>query len=190
MNIFAWVTCALTVFDEVYMYILFKKKSKTKFLVWFNAGILTALCLYISWNQYTAWKLHAPGLIPPHTPISYFISYVGFRVWAPYVISGLCALLWWLVMRLLNKKYEERFFYKDEFICASLALLLVGYPAILLYIIAFFVLYIVWSLIHLTRYGKNARASMQFFWIPLALCVILLVNLYIQNLSWWSLLRM
>jgi len=92
-------------------------------------------------------------------------------------------------MKFLNKKYEGKFFYEEELHMAPLALFLVGYPAFLFYIILFFCIFIFGSIVQTLRKGMEGRMSMRFFWIPLALCVILLVNLYLQNFAWWSLLK-
>lgn len=161
-----------------------------KTIVWWSVLTMIGMALlYVSWNQYTLWKVSAPGLLPPHLSITYFISYVGFRIWAPYLISLGFACVCWMCMKFLNKKYEEKFFYEEELLMASLALFLVGYPALFFYIVLFFCIFVFGSIVQTLRKGIEGRMSMRFFWIPLALCVILLSELYFSHVSLWGLLK-
>ncbi len=162
----------------------------TRKFFWLFFVAIGLVLLYSSLQQYRAWNIGAPGLLPPHTPITYFLYYVGFRIWAPHIISLVVAFLWWGSMKLLNKKYNERFFYHDEFLSAPLALFLVGYPGVLVYILAFFCVFILGSLIQTIRGGENQRFSMQFLWIPIALCVILINELYLNHSLFWGVLKM
>ncbi len=193
MNIISWITAGISVALLVLIFYkrgsFFLSKYKTAVVWWYALGLVGITLLYTSWSQYRAWELGAPGLLPPHTSIGYFISYVGFRMWAPYVVSLGFAFLWWMGMKFLNKKYEGKFFYDDEICMAPLALFLVGYPGVLLYILLFFFVFVVGSLVQTARGGMQARMSMRFFWIPLALCVILINELYFSHLSFWGLLK-
>lgn len=193
MIIIFWGTFVLALFLCV---VTFYKNSRlflslyTSMNVWWCIlGLVVFLLIYTSWDQYRAWELGAPGLLPPHTSISYFISYVGFRMWAPYIVSFIVACICWVGMKFLNKKYAEKFFYTDELYMAPLAIFLVGYPGILFYVSLFFCVFILGSIIQTIRKGMEARMSMRFFWIPLALCVILINELYISHLSVWGLLK-
>lgn len=162
----------------------------TRKFFWSFFVMVGVVLLYSSLQQYRAWSVGAPGLLPPHTPITYFLYYVGFRIWVPYIISLVVAFLWLGGMKILNKKYHERFFYNDEFLSAPLALFLVGYPGVLVYILAFFCVFILGSLIQTIRGGENQRFSMQFLWIPIALCVILINELYLNHSLFWGVLKM
>ena len=186
----AGILSAIIVLSQLFYRSFFFRlmKRRTVFLLTI-VGIMELALVYVSLRQYYTWSSHASGLLPPYTPLSYFIGYIATHLWLPYVISALLAFIWWAGMRFLNARHENRFFYEDEFVFAPLALFLVGYPGALLFIVLFLLLYVLWSLWHTVWHGEQERVSSHYLWIPLALCVILVQELYAAHLSWWGLLK-
>ncbi|MCL5012268.1 MAG: hypothetical protein M1320_02485 [Patescibacteria group bacterium] len=186
----AGILSAIVLILQVFFKTFFSRiiKNPTTFILIF-VGTMELVLIYFSVRQYYEWSVHAPGLLPPYTSFSYFIMYIATRLWAPYVVSALCGFVWWISMKFLNARYENKFFYPDEFLFAPLALFFVGYPGVLLYIVSFFALYILWSAGQTIWQRGLARVSMRYLWIPLALCVILIQQLYVSHLSWWVMLK-
>lgn len=138
-----------------------------------------AILSYWTFVQYRAWAEHpiSKHLLPPETPISYFIFYVGSRLVFPAMIALAAGMILWYVMRATNRRFGGRFFEDEEPILAATAALLVGYPGFLLYIPLVLAAGVVISLAY--HLSGRARAPLYFLWLPLALIVILITHLYL-----------
>jgi len=137
--------------------------------------VLVALALsFLSWVQYQVWR-HDPMsqyLLPPHQSTAYFWTYVATRFFGAWLISGVCGYAAYWSARLLNKKFDRRFFEDEEPFLFGLAVFGAGYPVFLFYIIlmaaAGLLLTVVYTLF------KKGRAPLYYLWLPLALCAILI----------------
>ncbi len=171
------------------------KFIKTIFI--FAIVAVFSLLIYYSYRQYVAWVSVEPSkfLLPPYQSIDYFIKYVGARLFAPYSISLVAALVFLYVAKTLNKKYEERFFEPEELWLGALALFLTGWPGSLFYLISLIFLYLIIH-IFITFYNKlffrinprEVRVGLRFWWLPLAIFVII-INKWLINLGAWKLLK-
>ena len=139
-----------------------------------------------TWIQYSAWNQSelTQFLLPPHSSIEYFGTYVFFRIWAPYLISFLFALLLLMGMKWGNKKKEGKLFFDEELSVAFIAMLGVGYPTLIPFSLLFLFVYVGILLFQ----GKNKRFSSYFLWLPVALCAILVSEYIFEGANMWALL--
>ncbi len=132
--------------------------------------------------QYRAWSLAAPQkfLLPPHQSIVYFLTYVGWRLFAPYVLSLFVALVLVVMARVYNRRHDGAFFYDDEFSALVLGVFLSGTPGWILYacsmIIAAAVIIAFRSLI----LRRSDKFSLRELWLPVALFDILIYTWALQ----------
>ncbi len=162
-----------------------------KKIFWINACAVLAFSGIMTELQYAAWQgnVITMRLLPPFEPWTYFAQYVLFRVWVPFLISF---ALGWLVASVslrMNTRAGNVFFYEDEPWIAGAALLLVGYPAVLVFCVLFILVFTVSSAVQTARKGKAHRISPYFMWLPVALCVILIAYFFCKDMAWWMLLR-
>ena len=143
--------------------------------------------------QYQVWE-SAGGLsrylLPPYRGIGYFIGYSVFHHWGPYLISGAFALLFYYGARWYNKKHEERFFEAKEPLTGALALLVVGWPGVVVYIVAFTIIFVLASVVATLVRGRDFRLSPYYLWLPVAIFVILMDTWILHQTWWWSFLKL
>ncbi len=186
-----------------------------KYIFIFSIIIIFASNFYFSYQQYQTWLKNdvSKHLLPPYASINYFLFYSFTRFFAPYLISLAAAILFFFSAKILNKKYEERFFEPEEYYFGALSIFLLSHPGWLFYLVFLIIAYL---LIHLysllissllnrsgrTRIGriarKNAeenkeqqegiRISLRYLWIPIAIFVIIISG-WLSNLSIWQLLK-
>ncbi len=137
--------------------------------------------------QYQIW-LSGPMkyALPPYQSPAYFLSYVGTRFLSPWFLSFFFSYLVSRLARKLNRRFENRFFEDEEIDLIALGVFLSGYPGFLFYIISiFFFGSLVSSVYSLLSKG---RLSLYYFWIPLAIFAIILVNWLVPRLGFQNLL--
>jgi hypothetical protein len=103
------------------------------------AGVFCA-SLYWAWAQYRLWQASALSrfFLPPYQSWGYFFSYVGQRIFAPWLISFLAAIFISRLAGFFNRKYGERFFESEEISLMALGIFLTGYPGFFVYLILIF----------------------------------------------------
>ncbi len=139
------------------------------------------LLVYYSWGQYSFWQNDefGKGFLPPYQPIAYFLAYVLGRFWSWYFVSAAAALLLLWVMRRLNARGGERFFYPEEPYLVGTAIFLVGHPLWIAYAALALVLYLFFSLGYRLAVRSSealregGRISFYYAWMPIALLVLL-----------------
>ena len=126
--------------------------------------------------QYKLWggSEMTKMFLPPHQSIGFFISYVGFRFFAPWILAFLAS---WGISRLarkLNERFGERFFENEEIEFMALGIFLSGYPGFFVYL---FLILTVGSLasVFYTIFSKG-RMPLYYFWMPLAISAIIIVK--------------
>lgn len=158
--------------------------------IWLK-GIYVLGAMQIVWGvllcvlQYQAWH-ESPGLaflLPPYQGIGYFITFVSLRYLLPVGIAIVCGTA---LLRVLRRPSWERFLYQDEPYIVASACIAVGYPGIMIYLPACIIFFLVYSLGSTLMKGKDARVSMRYLWIPLAVCVMILNNMYLQGTDTWN----
>ncbi len=160
----------------------------------FSIIVVFSFLFYLSFRQYQAWSLNEVSkfFLPPHQSIGYFIFYVGARFFSPYLISLTAAFLFIFAAKKYNKKYEERFFYPEEYYLGAISFFLSGYPGVLFYIILILSAAIILSLLVLivSRWSlEGERLSLYYFWAPIAIFIILMTEFWLKTLPWWGLLK-
>lgn len=132
-----------------------------------------ALLLYASWLRDPVMRL----ALPPHRDIGYFASHAFARLFASPLIALFIALLAALAIALLNRLSGERFFEREEYAYAFLAIFLVGYPGLAVYIPLLLVAHLARAAFDLIVSGALRRVSFRFLWLTLALPAILISSL-------------
>lgn len=138
---------------------------------------------YWSVEQYKVWKASpfSQFFLPPYQPISYFISYVGVRFLAPWVLAFLAAALFSWVAKYFNRKFEERFFEKEEIELIALGVFLTGYPGFIFYLATILVAGALLS----TFYSllSRGRLPLYYFWMPFAIFAIIIKIKFLYTLG-------
>jgi hypothetical protein len=172
---------------------LFRRDAFSRIARWAYRGAFVYLalaCSYLTYVQYRIWnaKAFTRILIPPQGT-GYFAQYVLFKFWAPYLVSAAVSLLvLWAASR-SNRKGGERFLYADETYAIALALLIAGFPGIVLYGLLFFVVFLAVLAACAAFLGAKYRLSPYYLWLPVAVCVILAQEFMLKDMPWWQLLR-
>ena len=159
-----------------------------------SSAVLLFLCgSYLSFLQYQAMSSDPVGmfLLPPYQSSTYFWTFVvGVRIFGPYILSALVAVLFAYVANRYNKKYEERFFGKEEIQLGVLAIFLSGHPGWIFYFVALISLYVLIHLYNLLIRHKNGeRIPLYHLWVPTAIFVILISEYLLSGTVFWHLLQ-
>jgi hypothetical protein len=133
-----------------------------------------------TWLQYQAWKGDPLNkfLLPPYAPRSYFINYVGSRLFAPLLVAILAGLLAGFAAQALNRRYQERFFEPEEPFIFALCVLSTGYPVFLFFILLIFLVGALWSGAY--QFSGRGRAPLYYLWLPTAILAILIVHYFVS----------
>ncbi|HOB89754.1 MAG TPA: hypothetical protein PKG74_00270 [Candidatus Colwellbacteria bacterium] len=170
-----------------------KKHAKAIFV--FSIAVIFLVGLYYSFDLYSVWKTNpvTAAMLPPTSPINYFIFYVFVWAFAPYVLSLMAALVFFLAFRISNKKSGEKYFENEEPWFAATAIFLCSWPGWLVYLVCLILIYL---LIHLfskikakflNQTPKSERIPLYYLWVPLAIFVIVACQLWLPAiLPFWS----
>ncbi|MDP3880638.1 MAG: hypothetical protein Q8Q32_00435 [bacterium] len=125
-----------------------------------------------SYILYGIWLNSPPPIryfLPPHSPISYYFFTIGRRFWISYFIALLIALIFLLLMQSIKKERRGLIFEKEEpyLICA--ALVLVGHPFWIIYLLFSILIYLIFSFA-----AKGKRISLYYLWMPIAILILAL----------------
>jgi len=151
----------------------------------FLAIISFAVC--ISVLQYRAFQAGFLGqTIHTTGGISWFLGYVRFHYWNTYLVSFIVGLLLIFFAQYAHKKRGRVFFEDEELYVASLGIFLVGYPGILVYIPAMLLLPAIASALFLK---KGERMPLYYFWMPVAFVLVLFIDFWAINQTWWLYFR-
>ncbi len=167
--------------DVMFLGVLFGMQCSSrplfrKFIGWLWGGaflIFGAASGYAAWRQYAAWRAGAGSrfLLPPYQSIGYFLSYVGTRIFAPWLIALAAGILLSRLLAAFNRRFGERFFESEEMPLFGAAVFLTGYPGFLLYIPLVLFAGACLSVFYTLR--RRGRAPLYFLWIPVGIFVIL-----------------
>ena len=89
-------------------------------------------------GQYYIWSNGdaSRGLLPPYTPITYFLGYCSYHFAWPVLSALLVGLVFIILVKILNKCFSQRFFEDDEPWHIIYGLVIVGHPYWIFYIFA------------------------------------------------------
>ena len=159
-----------------------------------SSAVLLFLCgSYLSFVQYQVTSSDPVGMffLPPYHSIAYFLFFiVVVRIFGPYIISAIIAALFLWVATRYNRKYEGRFFEKEEIQLGALAIFLSGHPGWIFYFVALISLYVLIHLYNLLIRHKNGeRIPLYHLWVPTAIFVILISEYLLSGTVFWHLLQ-
>ena len=144
----------------------------------FYASVLVIFSIVSYWSylQYKIWEGNpiSKFLLPPYQPITYFVGYVGSRLFAPWLLALAAAMLVAYAARYLNRRFENRFFEKEEIQIIGMGIFLTGWPGFLFYIPLVLIVGLLSSSFYFLFF--RGRAPLYFLWLPLAILVILTKN--------------
>ncbi len=127
--------------------------------------------------QYYAWvgggEVTA-RLLPPYQPITYFVLYVWWRFFAPYLFALCVGVLFGVMAWWYNRRHGAQFFYDEEYVSIALSLFLVGHPLWMFYGALVLALYVLATLCCTIFLGREYRVSFRYFWLPTSLGVIII----------------
>lgn len=178
-----------------------KRENFSGFLrvVWI-ISILAIFGLLTYWAvlQYKLWGSSelTKHLLPPYRSFGYFYSYVGKRLFAPWFISLVFALVVSRTAKRLNKRFGERFFEREEIELISLGIFLTGYPGFFIYLTLVLLLAVLasafFTLLNFSseKLGRasslfsKGRLPLYYFWIPLAILAMIIKIWLFPALGW------
>jgi len=165
------------------------RHRKLTFLV--SALILALALLWLTHLQFIAMAaagVPAKYLIPPFTPLSSFLFSLWSRLYSRWMLSFLISTIFLVGVHLLKKSWTNRWFEADEPYLIATAILLIGHPQWLAYLITVIIAYLCAALIQTIRRGKHERVSLYKFWLPVAIAFVLL-SPFIKQIPFFAALR-
>lgn len=176
---------ALTAWLQMYRRPLLERLASRIFL--YSAGLAFVYLIWIAYLQFRAFQGGVLGLTlgRPDTFL-WFLGYVRLHFWNEYLLSLPAAILFALIAGYFNKKYNERFFEKEELYLIALGILLTGYPAFIFYIPLVLLVSIIASALFVKR---GERLPLYHFWASTALVVLLAVHFWASSQGWWNSFR-
>jgi len=167
---------------------LVTKYSKVAFFSILVSGILVGI--YNSFLQYFAWGDNelTQYLLPPYDP-TYFYFYVLMRIWGPYIISFVLALIVIWGLPLINKRYGDRFFEEGENYLAGIVMFLMGHPGWLFYLLEIVGVYLIWHVFNLLMGRGERRLPLYSLWALIGVGSLLINNYFLAETTLWSLLK-
>ncbi len=141
----------------------------------FAGGVLIAAFLaYRSYYLYTDWQANplTKYLLPPYRSPAYFLGYIFWRVWGPWILAFLAALLAKWSAEFLNRRGGGRFFREEEPEMFAAAVFFCGWPGFIFYALVLAAAAAVLTAVY--NFLGKGRAPLYFLWFPAALFAILI----------------
>ncbi|MFA5053481.1 MAG: hypothetical protein WC565_05455 [Parcubacteria group bacterium] len=167
-------------------------EKKIKKIFWIPVAAVFLLCSVFSVFQYKAWK-ESPVMKFAFETDNWILPFaynVFIKYFAPYVLALALAALMALAMMWVNKRSRGRFFERDEIFIAFIAGFLAGFPGFLFFILGIVIAYLLTHLIN-AIFRKTARSEvipLYYFWLPVSAFVIIISEIWLSKLPFWSLL--
>lgn len=153
-----------------------------------TAGLIFVYEIYQSIELFNLWLGHEFGklFLPPYQDFTYFYFEALTRFFAPYIASFVFAILVLYVASWYNRKFDNKFFEKEEPYMAALSIFLTGHPGWILYLFVTFGAYLVFhTLIQLRPSMRGERLPLYHFWVPSAVFVILISEYVLAHNYFW-----
>jgi len=136
-------------------------------------SIFSTILNWWLWSQ----QLISQRLLPPHSPINYVLKYSWQHYWFESIVTIITAVIVFLGIYFLNKKFEKNLFYNEEKYLAALGILATGWPNCLIFLSIVLFLGVFFHLISLFLLKRSERLTLLYFWIPSALLILLLSDI-------------
>lgn len=170
-------------------YLLFLKKIKTINLVYILVGLSILFNSLLSILQYFVWHISPISrfLLPPFTPINYFLGYIFFHFWLAGLLVFVLSLAFYFLLKLI-KKYRDDVVSSEELFLILLSGLLVGWPNFIIFVPLFFLLALIYSSVNLLVFKREKNSLLQ----PLifSLIIVFFTGSYLIKLLYLSALVM
>lgn len=157
---------------------LFRLKLRTLVLAVVGFNVIFSLTLSVI--QYYIWRQDqlARFLLPPNQPVGYFLNYVFTRVWLNLIIATTVSVIFYGILRLLEK-YRSSLFDKEDTLLLFLMALVAGWPNVIIFIPLAFGYAVIFSLIEKVN-RKSNRINISLPCILSALTVLVLGNWLVE----------
>ncbi len=155
-------------------------------------GLTIFLVLYgvvLSGLQYNLWSKAVPSkfLLPPHTPITYFLGYVWYHFFYRSVIAIVASFILGGMLWFMNQDFENRFMEPYEIPLFVLGGLIAGWPYFLVYLLGGLLFALILGIIlRVTRGTERVSLALPFFLaagIALAIGDILAPLLFLDRIQ-------
>lgn len=149
-------------------------------MFWLMIALTALVLLYESQQQFVTWATATPParyLVPPYQSLGYFLFYIFYRIWAPYIVSGLMAAIVLIATIYGNKRFGQRFFYSEEPYLIALSFFIIGHPLWIGYLFLTIVAYCIYMLIRHFYARRPGRVTFYYFWLPIAIAILALLPL-------------
>ena len=129
----------------------FPKENFLKLIIYIFSGIIIFQSIFSTILNWWLWSQQGitQQLLPPHSPIAYVLRYSWQHYWFESIITILTAIVVFIGIYFLNKKFENCLFYDEEKYLAALGILSVGWPNCLIFLSLVLFLGILFHLIFL-----------------------------------------
>jgi len=144
---------------------------------WGCVLVIFAIQDYWAYAQFRLWESSEPSkyLIPPYNGWSYFIQYVGWHLYAPYIISLIIALIFFYLARWYNSRHDFSFFHNEEYYFIALSIFLSGHPGWIIYGALLMVVSMAVIAFRNLVLRKPEKFSLYYFWFPISAIAILIM---------------
>ncbi len=153
--------------------------------------VIFGIGAYYSYLQYNLWNSlpETQGLLPPVTPIAYYLRYILYRFFITHIISLVFATVFYFLAKFINRRKDERFFEKEELNLAFVSLFLSGFPGVF-FVFTFIILaYLCVHIINLFVKKKIEVVPLYHLWLPASLLAIILISIWFNKFEVFQLLR-
>ena len=138
---------------------------------------------YESFLQYRIWSgvVLSKFLLPPYQSIFYFLKYSFIHFFEDHLISLGAGLLFLLGATALNNRFQKRFFEEEEPYLGALAMFLMGQPFWMIYFVIVMAIGVLGTLFLIFKAKMVGSATIHrfplyYFWIPVAIIVLIIKN--------------
>jgi hypothetical protein len=142
-----------------------------KRLFWIVLISIVIQSIYLSAVHILIWNSSPAGkaFLPPTLPWSYSLNYVFYHYCKRNLFTIISALILLFVVKFLNKRFEERFFYPQEPYLMSLGILWSPWPGgIVVFLGVVLITFLIIQIINIFSFKKE-RISMLYLWLPCSL---------------------
>lgn len=155
-------------------------------LIAFILSIIFSVITYINWRNDELMRF---ALQIENGYFAFFFT-VFMRFFASHIIALIFMGVLVIAMHYLNKRFDEKFFEKEEVLMAFIAGFFAGFPGVLFFILMLIIVYFIAHIINAIRKKSLEREviSLYYFWLPVSIFVIIVSAMWLHNFTFWQLL--
>lgn len=151
------------------------RKDAAKYIFIAALAIIFGFQGYWTWQQYRLWHDNGPPgiyFLPPYQKINFFILYSYVQFFSSYVISFAASLVFLLAARVLNWRFQKRFFEEEEPYWGAMSIFVLGQPLWLYYVPLVLGTGFAVTGYNLLIRRKRDRFSLYHFWRPAGILIL------------------